>query len=124
MSLRIGIIGLSLERGWAAISHLPAIKQLKGITLAGVSARDQRKADALAEAVGAQRGFSDARAMAADPSIDSITVAVRVPCIESWSRPRCERESTSFVNGPPACTRAPWFLGPRSDLRTFTWRMP
>ena len=77
--LRVGVIGASLERGWANQSHLPALRSLSGVELAGVSGRTQEAADATAAAVGATRGFKDVDSMIADPSIDVITVAVRVP---------------------------------------------
>ena len=77
--LRVGVIGASLERGWANLSHVPALRSMRGIQLAGVSGRTQEAADATAAAVGATRGFKDVDSMIADPLIDVITVAVRVP---------------------------------------------
>jgi predicted dehydrogenase len=77
--LRVGVIGASLDRGWANKSHLPALRLLRGVELAGVSGRTQEAADATAATVGATRGFKDVDSMIADPSIDVITVAVRVP---------------------------------------------
>ena len=77
--LKVGVIGASLERGWANLSHLPALRSLSGVELAGVSGRNQETADATAAAVGATRGYKDVDSMIADPSIDVITVAVRVP---------------------------------------------
>ncbi len=77
--LRVGVIGASLERGWANQSHLPALRSLRGVELTGVSGRTQEAADTIAAAIGARRGFKDADSMMADPSIDAITVTVRVP---------------------------------------------
>ena len=77
--LRVGVIGASLERGWANQSHVPALRSLSGVELAGVSGKTQKTADATAAAVGATRGYKDVDSMIADPSIDVITVAVRVP---------------------------------------------
>ncbi len=77
--LRVGVVGASLERGWANQSHLPALRSLSGVELAGVSGRTQEAADATAAAVGATRGFKDVDSMIADSSIDVITIAVRVP---------------------------------------------
>jgi predicted dehydrogenase len=79
MTLRIGVIGVSLDRGWAAVSHVPAIQNGRGLVFAGVTGRDQGAADAVAKAVGATRGFADADEMVRDPSIDVVTIAVRVP---------------------------------------------
>lgn len=77
--LRVGIIGASLKRGWAKESHVPAVQKLAGLELAAVTARDQKTAETVAEAVGAKRGFGYAAAMVRDPEIDLITVTVRVP---------------------------------------------
>ncbi len=77
--LRVGVIGASLERGWANQSHVPALRLLSNIELAGVSGKTQEVADATAAAVGATRGYKDVDSMIANPSIDVITVAVRVP---------------------------------------------
>lgn len=77
--LRVGVIGASLERGWANKSHLPALRSLSGVELAGVSGKTQEIADATAATVGATRGYKDVDSMIADPLIDVITVAVRVP---------------------------------------------
>lgn len=38
--LRLGVIGASAERGWAKISHVPAIHQLDGLELAAVVTQD------------------------------------------------------------------------------------
>ena len=77
--LRVGIIGASLNRGWAKESHVPAIQKLAGIELAAVTARDQKAANAVAKAFGAKRGFGDSAAMILDPEIDLVVIAVRVP---------------------------------------------
>ncbi len=54
--LRVGIIGASAERGWAKASHVPAVRRLAGLELAGVVTRDRESADAAARAFGAARG--------------------------------------------------------------------
>ena len=77
--LQVGVIGASAERGWAKISHVPAIQQLEGIELAAVVTQDQQSAHRAAEAFGAKRGYGDAQALFADPDIDIVTVAVNVP---------------------------------------------
>jgi predicted dehydrogenase len=76
---RVGIIGASAERGWAKISHVPAVQALEGLTLTAVVGSDQRSADAAARAFGAERGYGDAADLFRDPSIDLVTIAVKVP---------------------------------------------
>lgn len=77
--LRVGLIGASPTRGWAKISHVPALEHFPGFELSAVLGTDQAKADAAASAYGARIGYSDPSALFADPEIDLITVAVAVP---------------------------------------------
>ena len=77
--LRVGIIGASAERGWAKISHVPAVQGLAGLELAAVATRDQPSAERAAKAFGARAAYADPRQLFADPGIDIVTVAVNVP---------------------------------------------
>jgi predicted dehydrogenase len=52
-ALRVGIIGVSAEGGWARESHVPAVHNLAGLELAAVASSDQAKAKAAAKAFGA-----------------------------------------------------------------------
>ena len=76
--LRVGIIGASAGRGWAKISHVPAVQRLAGLELAAVATNDQQSADAASKAFGVP-GYADATALFRDPAIDIIAVAVNVP---------------------------------------------
>ena len=78
-SLGVGIIGASAERGWAKVSHVPAIQQLHGLELVAVASGSLEKADAAAKAFGAKRGYADALELIRDPDVDLVTVAVKVP---------------------------------------------
>lgn len=71
--LRVGIIGVNAERGWARESQA-----LRGMQLAAVANRTQEAADAAAAALGV-RGYGDPVDLIADPSIDIVTVAASVP---------------------------------------------
>jgi predicted dehydrogenase len=76
--LKVGIIGASAERGWAKISHVPAVQGLEGLELAAVATHNQRSADAAAKAFGVT-GYADATAVFQDQAIDIVAVAVNVP---------------------------------------------
>ena len=78
-TLRIGVIGVSSARGWAGVSHVPAIKGVAGLEFAGVTGKTQDGADKTATEFGATRGYSSVESMMADPAIDVVTIAVRVP---------------------------------------------
>ena len=77
--LRVGIIGVSAERGWAKMSHVPAVQKLAGLELAAVAANSQATADAAARAFGVKVAYGDAVALCQDPGIDLVTICVRVP---------------------------------------------
>lgn len=77
-SLKVGIIGASAERGWAKVSHVPAVQGLAGLELAAVATNTQASAEAAAKAFGV-KGYADPKAMVHDPAIDIVTIAVKVP---------------------------------------------
>ena len=78
-SLRVGIIGIDAERGWAREAHGPAVQGVAGLELAAVANRNQHAADAAARALGVERAYGDSAGLIADPSIDIVTVAAPVP---------------------------------------------
>lgn len=77
--LRVGIVGASAQSGWAQVSHVPAIQGLDGITLAAVATRREESAREAAAAFGAETWHTNPFAMIQDPSVDIVTVAVKVP---------------------------------------------
>jgi len=78
-NLRVGIIGVSAERGWAREAHVPAVQALDGLELAAVATRTQETADAAGAAFGVKRAYGDPADLIADPDIDIVTVAASVP---------------------------------------------
>ena len=77
-SLGVGIIGASAERGWAKVSHVPAVQRLAGLELVAVATNSPKSAEAAAKAFGV-RGYADAKELFRDPAIQIVTVAVNVP---------------------------------------------
>ena len=77
--LRIGIIGVNTSGGWAAEAHVPAVRATDGLTLNAVATSRQQTADEAAHAFGAERAYAGGLALIADPDIDIVTVATRVP---------------------------------------------
>ncbi len=78
-SYGVGIIGASADRGWAKISHVPAVQQLTGFRLAAVASGSQAKADAAAQAFDAPKGYASGQDLIRDPAVDIVTIAVKVP---------------------------------------------
>ena len=82
MSLKeigVGVVGANAKARWAGLSHIPAIKGLAGVRLAGVATRNPQSAKEAAEAFGADRWYADPLEMMRDERIDIVTVSVRVP---------------------------------------------
>lgn len=77
--LRVGIIGANARGGWAADSHVPAVQDLDGMILAAVATNRQETADEAAQAFGVSKAYPSGTALIADPGIDIVTVATRVP---------------------------------------------
>ncbi len=77
--LRIGIIGANARGGWAADSHVPAVQGLDGLELAAIATSRQDTADEAAHAFGVSKAYAGGDALIADPEIDIVTVATRVP---------------------------------------------
>jgi predicted dehydrogenase len=77
--LRVGLIGADTQASWAGASHIPAIQAQPNLELAAVATRREESARAAAQAFGAERWYADPHALILDPSIDLVTVAVKVP---------------------------------------------
>jgi len=77
--IRVGIIGADTAASWAGASHIPAIAAQPRFALEAVATRREESAKRAAEAFGAGRWFADPYALIADPDIDVVTVAVKVP---------------------------------------------
>lgn len=78
-ALRVGIIGANARGGWAAGSHVPAVQGLDGLVLAAVATNKQETAEEAAHAFGVPKAYPSGAALIADPEIDIVTVATRVP---------------------------------------------
>ena len=78
-NIRVGVIGADNKASWAKVSHVPAIKGLRGVKLAAVATRNEQSAREAAEAFGADHWFSDPFAMIRDDQIDLVTITVKVP---------------------------------------------
>lgn len=77
--IRLGIIGASPDAGWASMAHLPAVRALPEIDLVAVATTRRESAEAARQAYGARRAYADAGELLADPEVEAVTVAVKVP---------------------------------------------
>ncbi|MFD4112997.1 Gfo/Idh/MocA family protein [Streptomyces niveus] len=77
--IRVGVIGADTKASWAGASHIPALAAQPQFTLAAVATRHEESARSAAATFGAERWFADPYELIGDPSIDLVTVAVKVP---------------------------------------------
>jgi predicted dehydrogenase len=75
----VGVIGLSAKGGWAARSHVPALRHVGSVHLVACSASSADTARAAAQEHGVARAHANARSLVRDPDIDVVLVAVKVP---------------------------------------------
>jgi len=78
-ALRVGIVGLSASRGFAAGTHAPALAALAGYELRGLVGSSPERAAAAAGQHGIPLTFRDAAQLAGSDQIDLIVVTVKVP---------------------------------------------
>jgi len=77
--IRVGVVGASPDRGWAARAHLPALLALPGYTVTAVGTSRTESAQAAARVFGAPHAFTDPRRLAEHPEVDLVVVTVKVP---------------------------------------------
>jgi predicted dehydrogenase len=77
--IRVGIVGVSPNRGFASIAHIPALQALPHFEISAVCTTRQDSADAAAKHYGVPLAFSDPEKLAHNPDVDLVTVSVKVP---------------------------------------------
>jgi predicted dehydrogenase len=77
--IRVGIVGASAARGFAAIAHIPALRALPQFEIAAVCTARQETAAASARHYGVKLAFSDPEELARHADVDLVTVSVKVP---------------------------------------------
>jgi predicted dehydrogenase len=78
-TLRVGIIGVSPVRGWAATAHIPALRALPNYEIRALSAHSAESARAAGGVFGVGAVFSDHKQLVTQPDIDVVAVTVKVP---------------------------------------------
>lgn len=77
--LRLGMVGLTADRGWASAAHLPALRALsQDVELVGVANRTRASAEAAIEAIGMGRAFDNVDSLVRSTDIDAVVVTVKV----------------------------------------------
>ena len=77
--IRVGIVGVNPQRGFASIAHIPALQALPEFEISAVCTTRQDSAEAAARHYGIPLAFSDPEELARNPNVDLVTVSVKVP---------------------------------------------
>ncbi|MFB9684618.1 Gfo/Idh/MocA family protein [Amycolatopsis plumensis] len=77
--VRVGIVGLSANGGWAATAHVPALAAVDGYELRALAGSSAETARVAGEKYGVPLTFGDAGELARHPEVDLVVVAVKVP---------------------------------------------
>ena len=76
--IRTGIIGGSINNGWASGTHIPAIEHLNEFELTAVGTSNMESAKKSAEAFHADHGFDNMKDLAEHPDVDMVVVSINV----------------------------------------------
>ncbi|WFE53350.1 Gfo/Idh/MocA family oxidoreductase [Micromonospora sp. WMMD1155] len=98
--IRVGIIGADTKASWAGASHIPALAAQPQFVLAAVATRREESARAAAKAFGAERWYADPLDLINDPSIDLVTVAVKVPAHRDLVLPALAANKAVYSESP------------------------
>jgi predicted dehydrogenase len=102
-NIKVGIIGASPDRGWAARSHVPALRALDAYELAAVATSRPDSAERAAKAF-CVPAFTDPRQLAT--KADLVAVTVKVPAHAELVRAALEAGKDVYCEWPLARTTA------------------
>ena len=78
--IRVGIIGASPDRGWAAQAHIPALKSLSDdFEITALSTSRRESADAASKLFGVPLAFDNHQDLVNSAAVDVVAVTVKVP---------------------------------------------
>src|SRR5882724_6121227 len=78
--IRVGIIGVNPDRGWAAQAHIPALKSLSDdFEITALSTSQRASADAASLRFGVPRAFDNHQDLVHSDAVDVVAITVKVP---------------------------------------------
>jgi predicted dehydrogenase len=77
--IRVGMVGITPDRGFSSIAHMPALQALPNFEVVAVCTTRQESADIAARHYGVPLAFADPVKLAQHPDVDLVTVCVKVP---------------------------------------------
>ncbi len=99
-AVRVGIVGVSPDRGWASVSHLPALAALDGVEAVAVASTRADGAAAVAGQFGVPLSFGDPSEMVHHPDVDVVVVTVKTPEHDLLVRAALEAGKHVFCEWP------------------------
>jgi predicted dehydrogenase len=78
-AIRVGMVGITPDRGFSSIAHMPALQALPDFEVVAVCTTRQDTAEVAAKHYGARWAFADPAQLAQHPDVDLVTVCVKVP---------------------------------------------
>ncbi len=76
--IKVGIIGVHPDKGWATTAHIPALKGLSDFRLTAISHNNLDIATAAAGKFGVPYAMGTAEELVASPDVDLVVIAVKV----------------------------------------------
>jgi predicted dehydrogenase len=78
--VRVAIVGVSADRGWGSVAHIPALRALSDdIEIVGVANTNRASAEAAAKAFALGRAYDSVDSLLVSPDVDVVAVTVKVP---------------------------------------------
>jgi len=77
--IRVGIIGVDPNRGWASLAHIPAIRQFAEFKITALSNPSKEKALAAAAKFNIAHAFDDVNDLVQSSEVDLVVISVKVP---------------------------------------------
>ena len=77
--IKVGIVGVHPERGWAGMAHVPALQSLPQFEITAISNSDPEQARLAALKFGVANALTSTDDLLAHAAVDLVVVTVRVP---------------------------------------------
>jgi predicted dehydrogenase len=98
--LRVGVIGASIDAGWARFAHMPALAAIPEIEVVALATTREESAIRSAAAFGVPHGYGDTARLLADPDVDLVLVSVKAPLHEQVALAAIAAGKHLFVEWP------------------------
>ncbi|MBB3458295.1 putative dehydrogenase [Rhizobium sp. BK313] len=77
--IRVGIVGVHPDKGWAATGHIPALRLLPEYEITTISHHERELANAAAEKFGIKNAVATTEELVSRRDVDLVVISVKVP---------------------------------------------